>query len=546
MVRIQQFIAPAAAALVFVTMPHSADAQSMQPSIAANVPVRSDVRDLGIASRSQVVSLAITLHYRHEAELSRLVDAQGDPTSPYFGRFLNNYQFNAYFAPSPADYARVAQTLERAGFRVTGTYDNRTLLDVEGPAQAADAYFRTEIHQVFQNGYGLRYANARPAIMPSELQNDVVAISGFDNLNKAQFDYVRGRRMPVGPDNVGGMLHGPDGGFGPVALATGFDFPVQHGFDGTGHAVANVAGTVKDSDINSFLAFFHDVRTGKTHRTVIEGTGAWNPGDPAVVEATLDVETMGSLAPGADIYLYILENPVDAPGERAYNQIVSDNKVDIVNSSFGICETDDQPYAKAAEHIAMQGNAKGITFSASAGDGGSQECSSTTGQLAPAVEPRFVSVGGTSLFVNSHAMYLSERTWSGTGGGVSAVLPIPKYQIGVVGLASTTHRNVPDIAFPADPATGFSFFLAGAFQGPIGGTSWSSPTYCALQVTINQKDGKRFGYVNPSIYAAFAAHGYTVFHDITMGSNGGFSAHKGYDNTTGIGSIKGFKFAGVE
>ena len=114
------------------------------------------------------------------------------------------------------------------------------------------------------------------------------------------------------------------------------------------------------------------------------------------------------------------------------------------------------------------------------------------------------------------------------------------------GLASSTNRNVPDIAFPADPATGFSYFLAGSFQGPIGGTSWSSPTYCALQVTINQKDGRRFGWVNQRIYRAFAASGYAVFHDITIGSNGGFSAHAGYDNTTGIGSIKGFKFAGVE
>jgi len=48
------------------------------------------------------------------------------------------------------------------------------------------------------------------------------------------------------------------------------------------------------------------------------------------------------------------------------------------------------------------------------------------------------------------------------------------------------------------------------------------------------------------ISKAFAASGYTVFHDITLGSNGGFNAHAGYDNTTGIGSIKGFKFAGVE
>ena len=546
MVKSYQFIALSAALLVVAAAPQGARAQMQQLHIAADVPHRADIRDLGIASGSATVTLAVTLHYRHEAELSRLVEAQSDPSSPYFGRFLSNQEFNAYFAPSPADYARVGRALQRAGFRITGTYDNRTLLDVAGPATAANKYFNTEIRAVYQGGHGLRYANARPAITPAEIQNDVVAISGFDDLDKAHFDFVRGRSQPVSPDNVGGPLHGPDGGFGPVAIATGFDFPVQHGFDGTGHAVANVAGTVKDSDIASFASFFGVTRTGKIHRTLIQGTGQWNPGDPAVVEATLDVETMGTLAPGADIYLYILENPIDDPGEDAYNKIVSDNKVDVVNSSFGICETDDQPYAKAANHIAMQGEAKGITFSASSGDSGSQECGNTTGQSTPAVEPHFVSVGGTSLFVSSRAKYQSEKTWNQTGGGVSPVLPIPTYQKGVAGLASTTNRNVPDIAFPADPATGFSFFFGGSFQGPIGGTSWSSPTYCALQVTINQKDGKRIGFANPRIYEAFADSGYTVFHDITIGSNGGFSAHTGYDNTTGIGSIKGFKFAGVE
>jgi kumamolisin len=545
-VKINVCVAMASTLLLLVAASQGARAQTLVQTVAADVPARIDVRDLGAAPRSQPVSLALTLHYRHEDELSQLLEAQADPSSPYFGRFLSNQQFNAYFAPTAGDYARIGQALERAGFTIAGTYDNRTVLDVVGPAAAADEYFRTDIHTVYQVGHGLRYANAQPAIMPTDLQRDVVAVSGFDDLDKAQFDYVRGRPQQVSPDNVGGKLHGPDGGFGPIAIAKGFDFPVQHGFDGTGHAVANVAGTVKDSDISSFLSYFGETRTGTTHRTVIQGTGKWNPNDPAVVEATLDVETIASLAPGADIYLYILENPVDRFGEDAYNTIVSDNKVDIVNSSFGICETDDRPYAKAANQIAMQGAAKGITFSASSGDGGSHECSNSSGQNAPSVEPHFVSVGGTSLRVDSHARYQNERTWGGSGGGVSPKVPIPNYQVGVPGLASTTNRNVPDIAFPADPFTGFSFFLAGRFQGPIGGTSWSSPTYCALQVTINQEDGKRFGWVNNRIYKAFAANDYTVFHDITNGSNGGFNAQPGYDNTTGIGSIKGFKFAAVE
>ena len=91
-----------AAAVLFAAAPQSALAQTFRPNIAAEVPVRADVRDLGIAQQSQMVSLALTLHYRHEAELERLVDAQSDPMSAYYGKFLNNQQFNAYFAPSPS------------------------------------------------------------------------------------------------------------------------------------------------------------------------------------------------------------------------------------------------------------------------------------------------------------------------------------------------------------------------------------------------------------------------------------------------------------
>lgn len=523
-----------------------AAARASSGAIVATVPMRSDVSDLGRARPLTPVSLALTLRYRHENELDALVEAQSDPASPLYRHYLTNAQFNAYFAPTAQDYARVVSALQRAGFHA-GVYDNRTLVDADAPAAAVEHYFGTEIHAAFQAGRGLHYMNARPAVLPAELSAIVDTVVGFDDVTVGRFLIERGPRPAViEPDNVGGKLHGPDGGFGPIALANGFDFPVQHGFDGTGHAVANVAGNIKDSDLAAFLTFFGITRTGTTARTIIQGTGGTNPSDPAVAEATLDTETIGSLAPGANLHLYILENPVDKPGEDAYNKIVSDNAVDLVNSSFGVCESD-RAYGTAAAKIVKQGAAKGITFSASSGDGGGSNCSRTgKSGLLPASLPQVVSVGGTSLSVNKTGHYVGETAWSGSGGYVSKNYAIPKYQVGVKGLASTTKRNVPDVAFPGDPGTGFSFYIGGAFQGPIGGTSWSSPTYCALQAEINQKDGKRAGYVNPRIYAAFAAHGYNVFHDVTTGGNGVFKAGPGYDDVTGIGSIQGFAFAAVE
>jgi len=100
-------------------------------------------------------------------------------------------------------------------------------------------------------------------------------------------------------------------------------------------------------------------------------------------------------------------------------------------------------------------------------------------------------------------------------------------------LASKTKRNVPDLAFPAYYT---DTFVNGGWVG-LQGTSWSSPTYVALQLEINQVKGARLGWVNSAIYSVFKKEGYaTDFYDVTQGSNGQYSAKAGYDNVTGIGS----------
>jgi kumamolisin len=535
MSRLPAFAGTFAAALFAVsTFPSAAAAGVVE---AAGVPQIAGVRDLGRAAPQTMVSLALTLTYRHDADLDSLIDAQSDPASPIFGHFVSNQQFNAYFAPTVADYARTLATLRRAGFTIEGTYDNRTLIDAVAPARVVERYFSTEIHSVQQTGYGLAYANVRPAILPAELSTTVDTVVGFDSLQKAHYLL---QRAPVyagiADKKIGGPLDGPKGGYGPLAIAQGFDFPVQHGFDGTGHAVANVAGNVADSDMKTFFKYFGIKRTGKLLRTMIQ-----KPNGGANGEAALDVETMGSLDPGADVHLYILGNPVDKPGEDAYNSIVSDDTVDAVNSSFGVCENQDPTYGTAAQKIIRQGEAKGISWSASAGDGGSNGCGGGN-QSLPAALPHVLGVGGTTLSVDSKGNYVSESAWRDGGGGISTTFALPNYQKGIKGLGSTTKRNVPDIAFPGDVQD--AYYIQGQW-GIVGGTSWSSPTSVALQAEINQMMKRRAGFSNPLIYGVFRKTQYEAFHDVTTGSNG-FPAGPGYDNATGIGSIKGFILGGLE
>ena len=64
-----------------------------------------------------------------------------------------------------------------------------------------------------------------------------------------------------------------------------------------------------------------------------------------------------------------------------------------------------------------------------------------------------------------------------------------------------------------------------------------------MQLEVNQVQGSRFGWVNPSVYSLFKSSGYDYFYDVTEGSNGNNNAKKGYDNVTGIGSPRGEAFA---
>jgi hypothetical protein len=148
--------------------------------------------------------------------------------------------------------------------------------------------------------------------------------------------------------------------------------------------------------------------------------------------------------------------------------------------------------------------------------------------------------------VDSLGNYLGESAWSGSGGGISRFVSQPSYQAGVV-TQSSTLRTSPDVAYDANPSTGFPVF--DSFNNgtvtpwsQFGGTSAGAPQWAALVAIADQGrvlagltplDGP--GQLLPKIYTLSAQD----FHDITTGSSTGqptFSAGPGYDLVTGRGS----------
>jgi kumamolisin len=522
----------------------------------AGVPHDLTVRDLGRAPATARLGLAISLGYRHSEQLGALVDAIGDSGSPYYGHFLQRSQFDAYFSPTTQDYQRVIASLARAGFSVTHLYSNHKLIDAVAPVALVERYFATEIHRVAQPGFGVRYQNIIAARAPADVRGIIDGVVGLDNVGRfhTMYHFAPRRAQSARVDlAVPGQLFGPDTGYGPTAFIDAYQLPVKQ-VEGKGQVSAVVIDAdYLNKDLAGYLTYFGVARTGPpTVRVKIDGGPPPGLGSPDSVETTLDVETIVSLAPATSLYVYEFPNFSDPQYiVDAYEQVVVDDFAGTVNSSFGGCEFgfgNDDGFAKMSDDIALQGAALGITFHASTGDDGNigTSCSSTTVN-SPASNPHFVAVGGTSLYLNASTGALeNEYGWGGlgqegaTGGGVSSLFALPSYQKGVANII-TSGRNLPDVSFDADPATGESFYYDGSFQGPIGGTSLSSPIFGASQTLLNEQAGREAGFVNPSLYRTFKTYGYAnagvpLFRDMTKGNNGFYAAKIGYDQMTGIGA----------
>ena len=91
---------------------------------------------------------------------------------------------------------------------------------------------------------------------------------------------------------------------------------------------------------------------------------------------------------------------------------------------------------------------------------------------------------------------------------------------------------------------GYFIALEGGFY-LVGGTSAAAPSFAGIMALVDQKTNARQGVVNPILYplaTTQAAGGAAVFHDVTTGNNSvpgqvGFSATKGFDLASGLGSV---------
>lgn len=464
--------------------------------------------------------LVLVLHRsaQQEADLESYLEAEQNPASGSYHKFLTPEEYGKRFGVGDADLAQLQSWLERHGLQVTKLDKGRMALEMTGTVGQVSAAFHTSIHRYVVGGQQF-WANATDPEIPQAL---APVIAGFASLNsiKPRSQLIRGpsgvydaKTHTITPTyTIGNASSGYYIYLGPADAATIYDTPTTlnphlsgTALDGTGVTI----GIAGDSNIDVTQNANYRATFGLAPRAtmvVVDGADPGQNGD--AVEAYLDTQVAGGIAPNANVILYTAADTSFQAGLfLAIQRALDDNLVDILNVSFGGCE---QAFGTAGNDFIMnlwqQAAAQGIAVTVSSGDSGSAGCDDpSTEQKAQngfgvnglASTPYNIAVGGTDYdtlysgtfpasFTNyvdvtntlpnhrSALAYIPEEPWNnstypnasiaqnvplsvrtgvpsddnivGSGGGASAVYPAPAWQNG---FGTGTARNLPDVSLLA-------------------------------------------------------------------------------------------------
>lgn len=328
-------------------------------------------------------------------------------------------------------------------------------------------------------------------------------------------------------------------------LCAAYDWPAGKAGGGV-IAIVELGGGWTQSDIDSYFQSLGQPAPSLTDVSVDGTTNTPNQSGQAGdddYEVALDIEVAGAAyyaATGkpATIRMYWSQDITSAVAKAA-----SDG-CDVCSISWGADEAEwGAASAQQMESAAESAVSQGMVVFAAAGDNDSSDGGSTPANVdCPASCPHVVGCGGTSKTTASETVWNDnpgKTNGEGTGGGYSTIFPVQSFQIDAppapAGSRYGKGRMVPDVSADADPDTGYNVFVHGSAT-VIGGTSAVAPLYAGLFATL----GTKLGFVTPALWQNQKA-----FTDITVGSNGIYSAAVGPDPCTGIGVPLGAKIAAL-
>lgn len=551
------FVCAATAAGFTVTGASGATASTTWSSTATKAISLVKATRLGTTPATKTLTVRVAMDLRNEGTLKSLIVNAGNPSSSQYGKFLTPAEFVSEFAPTEARVKAVETYLKNHGFSSVSVSANHLLVSGKATAGDVEKAFDTKLSDFRQAGAEI-YANTTAAKVPASLKG-VGSVLGLNDIVgfKAPLAHKSGVKAAASKASSTGVPQ-YDVSYMPD------QFPSIYG--ATSSTPTGSKTSIAIIAEGNLTQVVKDLRLAETKSRIyeppvtIEHTGIASSDTSGADEWDMDTQVSTAMAGRVKrLYLYDATSLTDSDLALSFSRFASDDKAQAGSASLGECETlpyldgsmlaDDESFAEAA--------AQGQSFFASSGDTGISCAVAGTNGVPdsgppdvnyPASSPYVTAVGGTSLFTNSDNSYDEEIAWNSGGGGTSVWETAPQWQSTVVP-GSDLGKGVPDIAMDADPYSGVTLYIDGAEEEGYGGTSLSSPLSLGVWARLESGHSNKLGMASPALYRTYLAGSCTdveltdvcstsAFHDITVGTNGGYVATPGWDYTTGLGTFE--------
>ncbi|HEY7853095.1 MAG TPA: protease pro-enzyme activation domain-containing protein, partial [Caulobacteraceae bacterium] len=162
---LHRFAAPLLATVSIATLSHAAAPQ---------------VTSVATAAPATAVDFEVFLPLRNKAGLEALLKAQQTVGSASYHKWLTPAQFATRFGPLPTSLANVEAKARADGLQVTAVHTRS--FHVSGAAAQASKFLGTSLNTVSFSDGRTRLRAAKPAALPSALQQEGVVVAAFTNI----------------------------------------------------------------------------------------------------------------------------------------------------------------------------------------------------------------------------------------------------------------------------------------------------------------------------------------------------------------------------
>ena len=544
-------------------------------------------------------------------QLREYINLTENPQSSMYGKFLTRGEFDSLFSANKSAYSSMITYLHRFGVSSITTFADRLSLSFNATSTQASEIFNVSF-ATYTSGNVLYHAPVSNPELPVSIEGSVSGINGLSNyslnvihdaglsygmeqtLNGASNQSVSGYPAPQ-TINGAQFVYGSDMqvAYGEQGLFKNYGYPT-HSVEATilwsgqysGQTIKTPYGNITDGSYvgpyvpsNIYAYYNQTLPSGEPHSKVygVPLGGSPPPGPKASystnganMENTLDLEMMGSTAPGSSIYNVYSNSSSIASLDNAFSFILNPsstysalNNVSVISNSWGGSDGNSSIWYNDL----MEAQARGITVLASSGDAGDNPSSKmwlgTNTEFPSSLAYNsfgMVAVGGTTVLLNSGLGISNQTNWyitpsaggpDGTSSGIS-IFPEPSWQLSTSAnqVIGGKGRAVPDVSALANNTLVTVSVNNVVHSYGFWGTSIASPIVGGIIASIDSvlymKEKTKLGFADPVLYKlgntqySSTSEAMKPFYPVQYGENNVYHDRYGYSVLNGWGTINAY------